>query len=359
MLASQKMALPQTGGGAVDNANQRRPRRRDNSDQGGQSMKSASLLASAAAAAFGLGLFVAGPLAAAGTFVVDLTHPIGTFSPKDGNIGKPDLTKPLKGSIQVPTFGAQAVYEALPDFKTNRGYFGMGRFLLYEHHGTHIDAPVHFNNTDKTLESKNPDKRTLEELGVDDLTGPVVFIDISSRVQAELDKNGGKPGKSSVTDFGNNTSNVVTAADIAGVEAQIRSGIWLVVNAGWSRFFKGTSLQDSPYINGWNFPGMSQAACDKLIEIEDRKGVRINGIAMDNIGIDSGENSRGPKGDLVTDSWHCHMRGLQRGWKFLENGANLGQLAEAKPGSCMLFVGAPKLVGGTGGPSRAMALCER
>ena len=119
------------------------------------------------------------------------------------------------------------------------------------------------------------------------------------------------------------------------------------------------NVQDSPYINGWNFPGLSAAACDKLIEIEDRMGVRINGVAMDNIGIDSGENSAGPKGDLVTDSWHCHVRGLQRGWKFVENAANLGQLAEAKLGSCSLFVGAPKLVGGTGGPSRVMALCKR
>ena len=36
-------------------------------------------------------------------------------------------------------------------------------------------------------------------------------------------------------------------------------------------------------------------------------------MVIDNIGIDSGENSRAPKGDLVTDSWHCHVRLLQRG----------------------------------------------
>ncbi|MDP6813941.1 MAG: cyclase family protein [Alphaproteobacteria bacterium] len=296
---------------------------------------------------------------AADTFVVDLTHAIGTFAPKDGNIGAPDVGKPFKGSIQVPTFGAQAVYEVLPNFKTNRGHFGLGRFVMAEHHGTHIDAPVHFNNSKATLETTTPDTRTLEELTVDDLTGPVVFIDISGRVQAELDKNGGKPGAKAVTDFSNASNNVVTAADIAGVADQVRNGVWLVVNGGWSRFYKGPSLQESAYINGWNFPGFSAAACDELIKIEDRKGVRINGLAMDNIGIDSGENGAGPKGDLVTDSWHCHVRGLQRGWKFVENAANLGQLAEAKPGSCSLFVGAPKLVAGTGAPSRIMAMCER
>jgi kynurenine formamidase len=86
--------------------------------------------------------------------------------------------------------------------------------------------------------------------------------------------------------------------------------------------------------------------------------VRINGVVMDNIGIDSGQSSRGPKGDLVTDAWHCHMRGLQRGWKFVENAANLGALAEAGKSSCNLMVGAPKLVAGTGGPSRILAVCS-
>ena len=94
--------------------------------------------------------------AGADQFVVDLTHAIGTFAPKDGNIGEPDLTKPYKSSIAVPTFGAQAVYETLPDFKTNRGHFGLGRFVLAEHHGTHIDAPVHFNNTADTTEVRTP-----------------------------------------------------------------------------------------------------------------------------------------------------------------------------------------------------------
>jgi kynurenine formamidase len=293
------------------------------------------------------------------SYVVDLTHPIGTFAPTDGDITKPDLSRPIKGSIPVPTFGAQAVYQTLPDFKTNRGFFGLGQVLLAGHHGTHIDAPIHYNNNKATLETTTPDRRSLEELRVDDLVGPVVFIDISSRVQTELDKNAGVPGPKNITDFSNASTNVVTGGDIKAVEEQIRNGVWIVVNAGWSRFYKGTSLQTSPYINGWNYPGFSAEACDALITIEERKGVRINGLVMDNIGIDSGENGAGPEGDLVTDSWACHVRGLQRGWKFVENAANLGQLAEAIEGSCTLIAGAPKLVGGTGAPSRILAMCDR
>ena len=78
----------------------------------------------------------------------------------------------------------------------------------------------------------------------------------------------------------------------------------------------------------------------------------------DNIGIESGESAKGID-DKWTNSWYGHRRGLQRGWKYVENAANLGQLAMAKPGSCTLIVGAPKHVRGTGGPSRVLAICEK
>lgn len=319
----------------------------------------------------GTGRFVASVVAAAActyaaaataqqSFTVDLTHPIGTFAPLNGDITKPDLAKPYKNSIAVPTFGAQAVYETLPNFETNRGYFALGRVLLADHHGTHIDSPGHFNNTAATTEGGPPDKRTIDDLKPDELIGKVVFIDISSRVQAVLDKNGGKPSPDKkVTDFSNSSNAVVTAADIDAIAGKLQAGVWIVVNAGWSRFFGEPDMAKSPYINGWNFPGFSAAACDKIIEIEKARNIRINGLAMDNIGIDSGENSGGPKGDLVTDSWHCHVRGLQRGWKFVENAANLGQLAQARADSCTLFVGAPKTVAAAGGPSRVLAMCQR
>jgi kynurenine formamidase len=307
-----------------------------------------------------LAALIVSPAAAQQSFTVDLTHPLGTFMPLAGDITKPDLSRPIKNSIAVPTFGAQAVYETLPNFETNRGYFALGRIVLADHHGTHVDSPGHFQNNAATLETQSPDKRSMDELKSDELVGPLVFLDIGSRVRAVLDRNGGRPSPDKrVTDFSNSSQAVVTAADIDALAPKLRAGMWLVVNSGWSRFFENPDFQTSPYINGWNFPGFSQAACDRLIEVETRGNFRIAGIAMDNIGIDSGENAAGPRGDLVTDAWHCHMRGLQRGWKFVENAANLGQLAEARADSCTLFVGAPKTMGAYGGPSRVLALCQR
>lgn len=158
------------------------------------------------------------------------------------------------------------------------------------------------------------------------------MIDISGRVQSELDKNGGKPSPDkSVTDFSNASANVVTADDINAVADQIDDGVFLVLNLGWSGFFfEGADFAKDPYINGWNHPGMNKAAVDRLIEIMEDKGVRIGGILADNIGIDSGESAIGID-DKWTDSWHAHVRLLQRGLIFVENATNLEQVAMAGP----------------------------
>lgn len=300
--------------------------------------------------------------AAAESFVVDLTHPIPTFAPMEGDPMKPDLAKPYLDSKPIPSFGQQTVF-SLGKFPTNQGHFDLGTLVLSEHHGTHMDSPGHFVNNDETQKPDNPtaDKRKLmHTVDGDDLTGRIVLIDISARVQAELDKNGGKPSPDkSVTDFSDASGNVVTAADIEAVAGKIDTGVWLVLNQGWSRFyFDGADFANDPYINGWNFPGLTPAAVDKIIEIENAKGVRINGVMSDVIGVESGQNSRG-EDENWTNSWYAHVNGLQRGWKFVENGANLGQLAMAKADSCTLVVGAPKHVRGTGGPSRVLAICEK
>jgi kynurenine formamidase len=305
--------------------------------------------------------FGAGPVMA-GTFLIDLTHPIPTFKPMGGDPMKPDTAQPWFDSKPIPTFGQQTVL-SISQFPTNWGTFDLGLLVLSEHHGTHMDTSAHYVNKPETMEKGGIpiDKRKkAHQLGAADLVGPVVLIDLSGRVQTELGKNGGKPNPDpKVTDFRDTSANVVTAEDIAAVADRLDNGVWLVLNLGWSDFyFKGVDFAKDPYINGWNHPGMSHAAIDKLIEIENKKGIRIQGIVADNIGIESGESCKGVD-DKWTDSWYAHKRGLQRGWKYVENAANLGQLAMARPGSCTLIVGAPKHVRGTGGPSRVIAICEK
>lgn len=300
--------------------------------------------------------------AGAQTFVIDLTHPLPTFKPMAGDPMKADLNQPWLGSKPIPTFGQQAIL-SLSEFPTNQGHFGLGLLVLAEHHGTHLDTPNHYVNDAKSMEKggiPNDQRKQTHQLTADDLTGRVVLIDISGRVRAELDKNGGKPSANpATTDFRDKGPNVVTADDIARVEKDLRTGVWLVLNTGWSKFyFEGPDFEKDPYINKWNFPGLSRAAVDKLVEIEDRKKIKIRGIVADNIGIETGESGKGDD-DKWTNSWYAHVRGLQRGWLFVENAANLGQLALARRGSCTLIVGAPKHTRGTGGPSRVLAMCRK
>ncbi|MDH7804540.1 MULTISPECIES: cyclase family protein [unclassified Rhizobium] len=308
-----------------------------------------------------LGLSVTGAMlaghAGAETRYLDLTHPIPTFEPLEGKPTEADLTKPLGDSKPIPSFFPQAVFEPSTN-PMDSGHFYRGILRIAEHHGTHVDAPSHYVNTKETLEKDAVPIKFQSELTLKDLTGPIVYIDISKRVQNELDKNNGVPSPDiNKTNFSESSENNVTVSDINAVADKLQDGSWLVVNSGWDKFFVGQDLATSPYVNGWNFPGVSKAALDRLIEIEDQKGFRVNGIATDNLGIDAGETERG-EGDQWNNSYHSHVRGLQRGWKFVENIANLDSLSAVNVDDCTMIIGALPIEGGSGSPARIIAACN-
>ena len=87
-------------------------------------------------------------------FYLDLTHPSPTFQPLDGDMNKPDMSKPHGDSDPrgIPSFGPQTVFMINPKFDTGQGYFYSGRSATSEHHGTHIDAHVHYVNNEDTIE---------------------------------------------------------------------------------------------------------------------------------------------------------------------------------------------------------------
>ncbi len=300
--------------------------------------------------------------AAAGTFTVDLTHPIPTFHPMEGDPMKPDTSKPWLDSKPIPTFGQQAVL-AIGKFPTNQGHFDLGTIVLSEHHGTHLDTSAHYINNEETLEVGEAARQHLElahQLDSEDLIGRIVLIDISGPVQSELDKNGGKPSPDKkVTDFSNDSPNVVTAEDIEAVADKLGNGTWLVLNLGWSRFyFQGTDFAKDPYINGFNHPGLTPEGVDKLLRIARSKGIRIGGTVTDNISTETGQTAKG-EDEKRTNSLTAHVRLLQHDILMVENAANLDALAAAaKSGDCTLVVGAIKVARGTGAQARVLALCH-
>jgi len=300
---------------------------------------------------------------------IDLTHAIPTFKPKLNlnNITKPlpDLLKPIAKSTPIAGFYQQAILYPTVKFDTSDGYFDSRAILIEEHNGTHLDSTNHYINNAASLEpgsNPNSQRKSSDQLTTEQLTGKIVFIDVSVRVKKELAKNGGVPSPDiAVTDFSNTSQATVRASDIARVADQIKDGVWVIARVGWDQFYYD-GIEDwatSKYVNNFNHPGFTPEAIDKLIEIMDRKNVTISGIAADSWSTDSGEGAKGID-DNWTKAWQAHVRLYQRDILVVESLANLTELAKAyrKKHDCYLMVGGLKHIGGTGGPARVMAACD-
>lgn len=299
-----------------------------------------------------------------GVTYIDLTHTAPTFEPEQGDMTRPDLTRPVAGSTPVCGHGLGTRLKK-NDFQARAGYFQWGLFCLDEHFSTHVDSQCHFITTDPALSIEEPDMRYAHEFTLEDLIGPLVYVDISAKVNRELQKNAGRPSPDTrLTDFGNNSDATVRLADIEVLEPCIRENAYIVFNTGWEKTFHGRSPENGwyhPYNNGLNHPGVTPEVVDWLIDLEDRKGFRINGLAADNIAVESGESLLGEGGSVdaepaVINGPYLHAIGLQRGWKLVENLANLEQLKGFPQGAGTLMVGASRIVGVSGAPARVVAM---
>jgi len=319
-------------------------------------------LLSAISAGFLAAAGAASPAQAEISFI-DLTQTIPTFAPRADDPTKPDLSRPIGDSTPIAGFYHQAVLYPADHWATNQGHFLSAAVLIQEHNGTSFNSPNHYVNSEQSLERgglKERQRKSTEALTTEQLTGKVVLVDVSDRVAKELAKNGGRPSPDlSITDFSDSSRATVRADDIEAVADQIEDGVWVVANLGWSQFyFGGEDWNTSPYVNALNHPGFTAEAIDKLIEIMDRKGVKISGIAADSLSTDSGQGAKGSD-DHWSNAWPAHVRLYQRDILIVENLTNLEELTAAKSGGeCSLMVGAIKHVGGTGGPARVMAACE-
>lgn len=300
----------------------------------------------------------------------DLSHPVPLFEPLDGDSTRSDLSAPVHGSKPVAGSGGNlGVRTAKPKLSVANGFVQWGYFYLEEHYSTHVDSTDHYVTTNKNLITvSEPDERSVDEFSLDELIGPIVYVDISDRVRKELAKNGGRPSPDpSVTNFDNDSGNNVSAADIDAIAEHLVDGAYIVINVGWEDFYEGPPAKGGnwahPYNNLMNHPGVTPDAVDRIVAIENARGIRIAGLAANNIAVESGHSIRGT--EMGTDEinpaefqMYLHAVGMPRGWKLVENAANLNVLAAHQQGSCTLIVGALKLVGASGSPSRLIAMCD-
>lgn len=295
---------------------------------------------------------------------IDMTQAIPTFAPLSTDPTKPDLTKPIGNSTPIAGFYHQAILYPADKWPTNQGYFDSAAILIQEHNGTSFNSPNHYqNNLASTEKNAVPltQRKTSEQLTTTQLTGDIVLVDVSARVKKELAKNAGKPHpNTAVTDFSDNSKATIRAEDIRAVADQIKEGVWIVGRLGWEQFyFSDTEDWDkSAYVNALNHPGFTAEAIEELIKIMDEKKIKISGIAADSLSTDSGQGAKGID-DQWSNGWPAHVRLYQRDILIVENLANLNALAAKNHNGCSLIVGALKHIGGTGGPARVMAVCNK
>lgn len=246
--------------------------------------------AAAGAAAIVAGAVTARPVLAQSTGkVIDLTHAWDESFPTFD--GKPGIA-----------------YEPSVTFKDN-GY-QIWKLTIWEHSGTHIDAPLHFS------ENGTP----VDQLPAETLVCPLCVVDITAKAAQDLNA-------------------MVEPADIEAwisSHGEIPQGALVAMNSGWAKRIGTPEFRNRPD-GTLAFPGFSKAATDLLAE------AGVAAIGVDTLSLDPGNSP----------DFGVHKSWLPSGRYGIENLAGLDQVPAT---GATVFVGAPKHKRGTGGPARVMAV---
>jgi kynurenine formamidase len=224
--------------------------------------------------------------------VADLTHVLGT---------------------QFPLFPGAAPFRIQQAVSHDKdGYYG-SILTYWEHSGTHMDAPVHFA----------PNGLFVDQLRIENLVVPAVVINITEKVRRDPDA-------------------VVTPDDIRAWErryGRIPDNAAVLMASGWgARAGSVEAFRNTDSSGVMHFPGFGKEAIDFLLTER-----RISGIGVDTLSLDHGPST----------TFAVHYTILPTNRWGLENLANLESIP---PSGATLFVGAPKIASGSGGPTRVMAV---
>jgi kynurenine formamidase len=219
-----------------------------------------------------------------------------------------DLTHAYDGSF--PTFDGQPGILYEPAVKFADSGYQLWKISIYEHTGTHIDAPLHFSADGTSVADLPPEK----------LICPLCIIDITAKAAEDANA-------------------MVEPADIeafVSANGAIPAGSCVAFTSGWAAKVGMPEFRNTPD-GAFAFPGFSKAATDMLA------GLDVACIGVDSLSLDPGNSAD----FAVHNSW------LPGGRFGIECLANLDQLPAT---GATIFIGAPKHKGGTGGPARVMAV---
>jgi len=231
----------------------------------------------------------------------------------DGSLPVIDLTHELspEGPHWPSASGNPFVYEVRSSHDS--GATSMGAYSTPEHHGTHIDAPIHSADGQPSV----------DQLEAADLFGPIALIDVAAQCAADADYQ-------------------LSRDDILAWEAAhgpLPQGAVVLMYTGWSQKwtdFEAYKNQDED--DRMHFPGFSEDAARFLVEERD-----IRGIGVDTLSVDAANAGGFPAHGIVNGSGKYH----------LENVADLHLVPQS---GAYLIVAPIKIAGGSGGQVRLFAV---
>lgn len=221
-----------------------------------------------------------------------------------------DLTHPLPPSF--PTYFGEPGLKIDQKFTFGTDGFNLNEWVLNEHTGTHLDSPFHFSE----------DGQTCDEIPVDNLVAPLVVVDIAQKAEDNPDAQ-------------------LTPDDIRdwmSANGDIPGGACVAMHSGWARYATGEKFRNADADGKMHFPGFHVEAAEMLMEEGS-----VVGMAVDTLSLDFG----------VSADFATHYKWLPTNRWGIECIAGLGDVPAS---GATIIVGAPKIVGATGGPSRIMAL---
>jgi len=239
------------------------------------------------------------------TKVVDLTHPVG------------------EGTIQWPTASMFHVSNEFAALVKDAGYWYESRdFSQAEHSGTHTDAPAHFFK----------DRWHTADIPLDRLIAPGVKIDIEERAN-------------------NDPDTMLMVDDLMDWEEKYgdipEKSIVIVHTGRGSMYFdkqqyfgRPEHVTDDQDVENLHFPGISPEAATWLTMKRN-----VVGVAIDTPSTDRGQSKK-----FLTHQ----VLGKHNVWG-LENLANSDQLP---PRGFTVYNMVHKLDGGSGGPTRVVAVLD-
>jgi kynurenine formamidase len=221
-----------------------------------------------------------------------------------------DLTHTL--TPEFPTFAGTPGIAMKQVKELKKDGYNVMEWTVQEHSGTHIDAPIHFSES-----GAGP-----AELPADQLVVPLAVIDIRAKAEADPDTQ-------------------VGPADIRAWErryGRLPRGCCVAMNSGWAKHIGTPKFYGKDDKGSFHFPGFHPEASEFLM-----KERQVAGIAVDTLSLDFG----------ASKDFKTHYGWLPSGRWGLECVANLDRVPQR---GATLVVGAPKLKGATGGPTRVLAL---